>query len=66
MKQTYCNLCPRRCHVDRTAGETGFCGAGALARVALVSMHRWEEPCLVGRDGRGAGTEFYSHCNLLC
>ena len=66
MKQTYCNLCPRRCHVDRTAGETGFCGAGALARVALVSMHRWEEPCLVGRDGRGAGTVFFSHCNLRC
>ena len=61
-----CHLCPRRCNVDRTMGERGFCGAGTLARVALVSLHKWEEPCLVGADGRGAGTVFFSHCNLRC
>ena len=26
-----CALCPRRCGVDRTAGETGFCRAGERA-----------------------------------
>ncbi|MDY6268261.1 MAG: radical SAM protein [Selenomonadaceae bacterium] len=61
-----CHLCPRNCGVDRFAGATGFCGAGTLARVALVSLHQWEEPCLVGADGRGAGTVFFSHCNLRC
>ena len=61
-----CTLCPRNCGVDRLSGVTGFCGAGRFARVALVSLHKWEEPCLVGADGRGAGTVFFSHCNLRC
>ncbi len=59
-----CRLCPRRCGVDRTAGETGFCRAGALPRVALASLHQWEEPCLSGK--RGSGTVFFSRCNLAC
>ena len=61
----HCELCPRRCGVDRTEAR-GFCGAGERARVALVSLHRWEEPCLIGADGRGAGTVFFSYCNLRC
>ncbi|WP_432647610.1 MAG: Radical SAM core domain-containing protein [Mitsuokella multacida] len=60
-----CRLCPRHCGVDRTQ-KTGFCGAGAKARIALVSLHKWEEPCLTGSDGRGAGTVFFSYCNLRC
>lgn len=61
-----CTLCPRRCRVDRTRG-TGFCGAGASVRLALVSLHPWEEPCLTGgAQGRGAGTVFFSHCTLRC
>lgn len=51
--------------MDRTKAR-GFCGAGERARVALVSLHRWEEPCLTGADGRGAGTVFFSYCNLRC
>ena len=58
-----CELCPRRCRVDRV-NRFGFCGAGENLRVALVSLHKWEEPCLVGE--RGAGTIFFSHCNLRC
>lgn len=58
-----CELCPRRCGADRIHGR-GFCGAGAQARVALVSLHPWEEPGLVGE--RGAGTVFFSHCSLRC
>ena len=58
-----CELCPRRCGVDRVK-QLGFCGAGENLRVALVSLHKWEEPCLVGE--RGAGTIFFSHCNLKC
>ena len=61
-----CTLCPRRCRVDRTRGH-GYCGAGARARIALVSLHPWEEPCLTGgADGKGAGTVFFSYCNLRC
>ena len=58
-----CELCPRRCRVDRVK-NLGFCGAGENLRVALVSLHKWEEPCLVGENG--AGTIFFSHCNLKC
>ena len=58
-----CQLCPRRCKVDRVKA-LGFCGAGENLRVALVSLHKWEEPCLVGENG--AGTIFFSHCNLKC
>ena len=61
-----CTICPRRCRVDRTRGH-GYCGAGARARIALVSLHPWEEPCLTGgADGKGAGTVFFSYCNLRC
>lgn len=59
-----CELCPRRCKVDRSKGERGFCGAGNLPKVALVSLHQWEEPCIAG--AKGAGTVFFSHCNLRC
>lgn len=58
-----CELCPRCCRVDRTE-SLGFCRAGENLRVALVSLHKWEEPCLVGENG--AGTIFFSHCNLKC
>ena len=59
-----CDLCPRRCGVDRTAGETGFCGAGAEIRAARAALHMWEEPCLSG--GGGSGTVFFSGCSLRC
>ena len=58
-----CKLCPRNCGVNRTE-NFGFCGATEKVRVALVSLHKWEEPCLIGKNG--AGTIFFSHCNLKC
>lgn len=58
-----CTLCPRLCHVDRTC-KFGICHASDKVEVALVSLHRWEEPCLSGTNG--AGTVFFSHCNLRC
>ncbi len=59
-----CKLCPRCCGVDRTAGETGFCGAPALPTVARAARHDWEEPCISG--SRGSGAVFFSGCNLGC
>ena len=59
-----CRLCPRRCGVNRLQGRKGWCGAGIRPKVALVSLHPWEEPCIAG--DRGAGTVFFSHCNLGC
>jgi len=59
-----CRLCPRRCKVDRLAGERGFCGAGPEAAVASAGPHFGEEPCLVGSGG--SGTIFLAGCNLGC
>ncbi len=39
-----CVLCPRRCRVDRTAGERGYCGLGVSAVTASALPHHGEEP----------------------
>jgi putative pyruvate formate lyase activating enzyme len=59
-----CDLCPRRCGVNRLEGQLGFCRAGASARVASHNVHRWEEPPISGT--RGSGTIFFSHCTARC
>jgi putative pyruvate formate lyase activating enzyme len=59
-----CTLCPRRCRVDRLAGETGRCATGALARIASYGPHFGEEQPLVGRGG--SGTIFLAGCSLSC
>ena len=64
MDYTNCTLCPRRCGVDRTAGERGWCGAPGTALVAKAMLHKWEEPVLAG-DG-GSGAVFFGGCTLGC
>lgn len=59
-----CELCPRKCKADRSAGQTGFCGVGASAILASCHPHFGEEPVLVGTNG--SGTVFFSGCNLGC
>jgi putative pyruvate formate lyase activating enzyme len=59
-----CTMCPRRCRVNRTAGQTGYCGIGAEAKVASTGAHFGEESVLVG-DG-GSGAIFFAGCNLHC
>ena len=59
-----CTLCPRRCGVDRIAGERGFCRAGRETIVYRHGPHHGEEPPISGT--RGSGTVFFSHCTLAC
>lgn len=59
-----CTLCPRECHVNRNAGETGYCGQTGKLTAARAALHFWEEPCLSGTNGSGA--VFFSGCNLGC
>lgn len=59
-----CTLCPRNCHVNRLAGDKGYCGQGAHITAARASLHMWEEPCISGTSG--SGTVFFSGCNLKC
>lgn len=59
-----CTLCPRKCHVNRQAGQVGFCGQTAELTAARAALHYWEEPCISGSAGSGA--IFFSGCNLQC
>lgn len=59
-----CTLCPRNCRVNRLQGETGFCGLGPDVIVSRALPHFGEEPPISG--DRGAGTVFFSSCNLRC
>ena len=59
-----CELCPRRCRVNRLEDEKGFCRTGRLAVFSSFGPHFGEEDPLVGRGG--SGTIFFTHCNLLC
>ena len=59
-----CVLCPQFCRIDRTAGRRGFCRLGAEMLVDTALPHHGEEPPLSGQ--RGAGTIFFSSCNLRC
>lgn len=59
-----CTLCPRECHVDRAAGQVGYCGMPDEIYAARAALHMWEEPCISGREG--SGTVFFSGCPLRC
>ncbi|TFG92540.1 MAG: radical SAM protein, partial [Syntrophobacterales bacterium] len=59
-----CVLCPHRCRVDRTAGERGFCHLGNRPMIDSALAHHGEEPVLSGQCG--AGTVFFSSCNMRC
>ena len=64
MDYSHCDLCPRRCGVDRTAGERGFCGCPDTALVAKTMLHKWEEPALA--ENGGSGAVFFGGCTLGC
>jgi len=59
-----CELCPRRCGVNRTAGQKGRCGCPDTALIAKTMLHKWEEPALAGNGGSGA--VFFGGCTLGC
>lgn len=61
---THCTLCPRKCNIDRTNGQVGFCSMPDIIKVARASLHMWEEPCISGTNG--SGTIFFTGCNLKC
>lgn len=59
-----CTLCPRECKVNRLEGQLGRCRAGKNVKIALSSLHYYEEPCISGKNG--SGTVFFTGCNLSC
>ena len=59
-----CTLCPRRCGVNRAAGQLGFCRMPGHLVAARAAAHYWEEPVISGDFGSGA--VFFSGCTLGC
>ena len=59
-----CHICPRNCGVNRKEGKLGNCKCNANVKIALASLHYFEEPCISGT--RGSGTVFFTGCNLHC
>jgi len=59
-----CTLCPHECGINRLKGYKGRCKCDDKIKIALASLHMFEEPCITGKNG--SGTVFFSHCNLNC
>lgn len=59
-----CDICPHKCGINRLDGKIGRCKAGDKIKIALYSIHNFEEPCISGT--KGSGTVFFSNCNLKC
>ena len=59
-----CCICPHQCKVNRLTKKQGRCKAGDKVKIALYSVHKFEEPCISGENG--SGTVFFSNCNLQC
>lgn len=59
-----CLLCPRKCGINRSTGQTGVCGVSSEIKVARAALYYWEEPCISGKKGSGA--VFFSGCSLHC
>ena len=56
-----CNICPHKCGLN---GIKGRCKCDNKIKIALASVHNYEEPCISGKNG--SGTVFFSNCNLNC
>jgi putative pyruvate formate lyase activating enzyme len=72
-----CELCPRKCRINRLNGERGVCSSGEELVVSSYNPHFGEESPLVGKirlfvadvfgvSRGGSGTIFLTNCNLLC
>lgn len=59
-----CQICPRKCRVNRLKNEKGYCRVGLNPMVCSYMPHRGEEPPISGTKGSGA--IFFSYCNLKC
>ena len=59
-----CSICPYKCKINRLEGIKGKCRCDDKIKIALISLHQFEEPCISGTNG--SGTIFFSNCNLSC
>ncbi|HDI02846.1 MAG TPA: radical SAM protein [Candidatus Aenigmarchaeota archaeon] len=56
-----CELCERKCGINRTSGEKGFCGAGNAAQISSAFPHMGEERFFIP-----SFTIFFMGCTFKC
>lgn len=59
-----CEICPRKCKVNRNNNQIGWCKSTNKVKIGLYSTHDFEEPCISGE--KGSGTVFFSNCTMNC
>ena len=59
-----CEICPRKCKVNRNNNQIGWCKSTDRVKIGLYSTHYFEEPCISG--DKGSGTVFFSNCTMNC
>lgn len=59
-----CEICPRKCRVNRNNKQIGWCKSTDKIKIGLYSTHDFEEPCISG--DKGSGTVFFSNCTMNC
>ena len=59
-----CEICPRKCKVNRNNNQIGWCKSTDRVKIGLYSTHDFEEPCISG--DKGSGTVFFSNCTMNC
>lgn len=59
-----CEICPHKCKINRNENQIGRCKSKNTVKIALASVHNFEEPCISGK--KGSGTVFFSNCNMNC
>ena len=54
-----CTICPHNCGINRKKGLKGRCKCDDKVKIALASLHMFEEPCISGTNG--SGTVFFTN-----
>ena len=44
MNLAKCEICPHKCRIDRTKNQIGRCKSTDKVKIALYSIHDFEEP----------------------
>ena len=59
-----CTICPHQCGINRNNRETGRCKSKNTVKIALYSIHNFEEPCISGEKGSRNNIFFKLHNEL--
>lgn len=63
-KLNKCTICPHKCGINRNIGKEGRCKSKDTIKIALYSVHNFEEPCISGEKGSRHNFFFKLHNEL--